>query len=155
AWTFSNERGGYELAGLDTGRHVVTVELPFSGVWGETVEMDTTSAVQGMANFVITTDVALTGREEQTTDAVLSLDVPSPNPARGAVVVRYALAEAQPVTLRLYDALGRTVATVDAGMRAAGAHAVSFDASSLAPGVYVVRLDADGTRTARTFVVAR
>ncbi len=155
AYTFSNERGGYELAGLDSGRHVVTVELPFAGVWGETVDVDTTSAVQGMANFVVTPEGAVTATEGAVLGSGLALGVPAPNPARGAVVLRYALAEATPVLVRVYDALGRAVATVDAGMRAAGAYRVDYDAGTLAPGVYVVRLDAGAQHPTQAFVVAR
>jgi len=44
------------------------------------------------------------------------------------------------VQLAVYDALGRLVATLAGGPRAAGAHEAPFDARALAPGAYLVRL---------------
>ena len=79
----------------------------------------------------------------------------SPNPARGAVRVRYGVAEAGPVRAAVYDALGREVAVLVDGDRAAGPHEAALDAGALAPGVYVVRLDAGGHVLARPLTVVR
>lgn len=77
-----------------------------------------------------------------------------PNPVRQRGTVAYTLPEASEVTLRLYDVLGRRVATLDAGSRRAGRHEVSFDPASLASGVYVGRLRAgDQTRVRKITVV--
>ncbi|WP_420454654.1 T9SS type A sorting domain-containing protein [Rubrivirga sp.] len=77
-----------------------------------------------------------------------------PNPATGAARVRFELATAGDVSLRVFDATGRQVAVVAEGTRAAGAHEVSADLGGLASGVYVVRLVAGGeVATARIAVV--
>ncbi len=76
-----------------------------------------------------------------------------PNPASGLSRVRYNLATAGTVRLAVYDALGREVAVLVDGQLAASTYVADFDASSLAPGVYVVRLQADGAvHTARVTV---
>ncbi len=67
----------------------------------------------------------------------------APNPAPGAVTVRYDLAETATVRLAVYDVQGREVAVLHDGTRAAGPHRVSLDAA-LPAGVYLVRLRVDG-----------
>ena len=79
-----------------------------------------------------------------------------PNPAGGDARVRFALATAADVTVDVYDTLGRRVAVLAEGAPlAAGPHALSFPASTLAPGVYVVRVAAGDDAAARTVTVVR
>jgi hypothetical protein len=52
------------------------------------------------------------------------------------------------VEVGLYDVLGRRVAVLDEGLRAAGEHPVRVDGSALASGVYAVRLAVDGQTVA-------
>ena len=64
-----------------------------------------------------------------------------PNPFNPTTMIAFALLNPGSVTLRIYDALGRTVATLaEEEVRSPGRHAVSFDASGLASGVYFYRL---------------
>lgn len=65
-----------------------------------------------------------------------------PNPFASGTTVRFGLAEASTVRLVVYDALGREVARLDEGTRAAGWHTARFDAADLPSGLYVVRLTA-------------
>ncbi len=78
-----------------------------------------------------------------------------PNPVGDAASVPYALATAGPVRLRVLDVLGREVAVLAEGLRSAGAHRATLNASRLAAGVYVVVLDAGGARVTRTVTVVR
>ncbi len=73
-----------------------------------------------------------------------------PNPFSSSTTVEYAVREASPVTLRVYDLTGRTVATLVEGVQEAGTHQVSFDGRDLAAGTYLYRLQVgDETRTHR------
>jgi hypothetical protein len=72
----------------------------------------------------------------------LILSAPAPNPASGRATLTYLLAESANVRLAVYDMLGREVAVVAKGIRPAGQHEVTLDASRLAPGLYVARLTA-------------
>jgi hypothetical protein len=66
----------------------------------------------------------------------------SPNPFNPTTVARYELRDASYVSLQVYDTAGRLVATLVNGWRDAGAHEVMFNASDLAAGVYIARLQA-------------
>ena len=78
-----------------------------------------------------------------------------PNPTAGAATLRFALPEAGSARVSVVDLLGRTVAIVAEGERAAGWHEVALDARRLPAGVYVVRLDAAGRVQTVRLTVAR
>lgn len=63
-----------------------------------------------------------------------------PNPFNPATTISYDLAAASPVRLTVYDMLGREIATLVDAQQHPGRHAVSFDARTLASGVYLYRL---------------
>ena len=74
--------------------------------------------------------------------ASFSLDQNFPNPFNPETRIRFSLPERAFVTLEVYDPLGRKVSTVLSGEKEAGTHAMTFDASGLASGVYLYRLTA-------------
>ncbi|NNF57040.1 MAG: T9SS type A sorting domain-containing protein [Rhodothermaceae bacterium] len=69
-----------------------------------------------------------------------------PNPFRTATTIRYELAEAGPVDVRVYDAMGRMVALLASARQEAGTHTVRFEGEPFASGVYFARLTS-GTQT--------
>ena len=83
------------------------------------------------------------------------LDVLRPNPFRTTATVAYTLAERGPVSLRVFDLLGRQVAVLADGVASAGRHEARFDGAGLAGGVYVVRFEAGATVQTRRLTLAR
>lgn len=63
-----------------------------------------------------------------------------PNPFNPSTTLRYALPQAGDVTVQVFDVLGRQVAELNPGLQGAGTHALTFDASSMASGMYLYRL---------------
>jgi endonuclease/exonuclease/phosphatase family metal-dependent hydrolase len=84
---------------------------------------------------------------------------PSPNPARGAVTLRFDLGRDADVVLELFDLSGRRVATVLEGHRPAGRYALRMDAPAdrdgrSRAGLYFLRFSAgDYARTRRLALV--
>ena len=74
------------------------------------------------------------------TPKAFTLDQNYPNPFNPSTTVRFTLPETAPVSLTVYDMLGRKVAVLADGVLAAGQHEVRFDASHLASGTYLYRL---------------
>ena len=65
-----------------------------------------------------------------------------PNPFNPTTMVEFQLPAASTVRLAVYDMLGRQVAELLNEVRAAGQHAVPFNAAGLASGTYTYRLTA-------------
>ncbi len=64
----------------------------------------------------------------------------SPNPFNPTTVASYELRAASFVSLRVYDAAGRLVATLVEGWREVGGYQATFDGSKLPSGIYFARL---------------
>jgi len=83
----------------------------------------------------------------------VELMMPAPTPFRETTAIRFRLAEPGPARIEVVDALGRHVAGT-VGTFSAGEHAFHVNGTSLAAGVYVVRLTASGATATQTLVRA-
>ena len=98
---------------------------------------------------------ALPSEEWPDEAAAFSLGAPYPNPATDRLTVPYALASEGSVRVSVVDVLGRTVAVLREGQASAGRAEVQVATDRLAPGLYLVVLEADGQRAVRRITVAR
>ena len=81
--------------------------------------------------------------QSSTSPTSFTLNQNYPNPFNPTTTISFELPQANLVTLKVYDALGREVATLyDQKSANAGIHQVSFDASNLSGGIYFYRMQA-------------
>ncbi len=85
----------------------------------------------------------------------LSLERNYPNPFSTIAVIRYVLPKAGIVHLRIYDIRGGLVSELASGEQPAGMHAVPFGGGSLPSGVYLIRLEAEGSILTRSMTLMR
>ncbi|MDP8229112.1 MAG: T9SS type A sorting domain-containing protein, partial [Candidatus Electryoneaceae bacterium] len=78
-----------------------------------------------------------------------------PNPFNARTMIRYDLPEATSVSLELFDANGRLVATLIDGHQVAGSHSAVIDAGRMASGIYFYRLQTDSFVQIRKAVLLR
>ncbi|HEX7573117.1 MAG TPA: alpha-amylase family glycosyl hydrolase, partial [Bacteroidota bacterium] len=78
-----------------------------------------------------------------------------PNPFNPATTITYQIRSAGIVTLRVYDLLGREVATLVNGYQPSGTYKMTFDASRLSSGVYFYRLQAGTFVNTKKMVLAK
>ncbi len=79
----------------------------------------------------------------------------APNPARETSTIRFTLSTPSAVRLSLYDVLGREVAVLARGLFGTGAHTTTLNARGVTPGVYIVRLAAEGASAVQRVTVSR
>jgi len=84
-----------------------------------------------------------------------SLEQNYPNPFNPETTIFFTLAERDHIRLTVYDVLGREVARLVDENRGAGRHAVQFNATGLASGVYIYRLETPSQVTAKRMVMVR
>jgi hypothetical protein len=78
-----------------------------------------------------------------------------PNPFNPSTIILFAIPQTEHVTLKVYDLLGREVATLVNEARTAGNHEAFFDASNLASGVYIYRLTAGNFIATKKFTLIK
>ncbi len=83
-----------------------------------------------------------------------------PNPVRGAATLRYEIAAPARVRHEVFALSGARVRTLESGHRAAGGHAVHWDARDadgrrVPPGVYYQRLEVDGRTHRQRLIVLK
>ncbi len=74
--------------------------------------------------------------------AHFELDQNYPNPFNPTTTINFTLGASSNVRLEVYNLLGQKVATIANGLLLAGSHTYQFDASKLASGIYIYRLEA-------------
>ncbi len=67
-----------------------------------------------------------------------------PNPFNPVTTIKYSVPRSSFVSLKVYDVLGNEVAELVNGMKRAGDYKISFNAGSLASGVYIYQLKTNG-----------
>jgi hypothetical protein len=97
----------------------------------------------------------LTGVAGVTQPAVYSLSQNFPNPFNPSTQISFATTKAGPVSLRVYDVLGREVATLVNEYRQPGQFTERFDGSRMASGVYIVMLKTGEGQRSNRMVLAK
>ena len=78
-----------------------------------------------------------------------------PNPFNPKTSIDFHIPQASHVSLKLYELLGREVATLVDGKVPAGSHRIELDASVLSSGVYFYRIQAGSFVSARKLIVTK
>lgn len=78
-----------------------------------------------------------------------------PNPFNPSTVIRYEIPESAHVLITVHDTLGRHIATLENTIKPAGEHEVRFDASEVASGVYLYRIESGGLVQSRKMSLIR
>ncbi|WP_259131828.1 BspA family leucine-rich repeat surface protein [Salinibacter ruber] len=119
---------------------------------GKTVRIESAEGPVSLKLAVGTESYVEGKREEAMPEEVRLMSYP--NPVRRQGTLEYTLPEAGEVSLKVYDVLGRRVATLAEGRKQAGRHEVSLRVGDLPSGAYFGRLEAGGeTRTQKITVV--
>ncbi|MDF7810041.1 S8 family serine peptidase [Hymenobacter sp. YC55] len=76
-----------------------------------------------------------------------------PNPFTGATTISYYLTQEGPVSVEIYNTMGRKVQTLVSGNEAAGVHQVRFDAGNLSRGTYLYKVKTGQTISTKRVVL--
>lgn len=108
--------------------------------------------------FVTTGNPSETGTSNEVdseTPNQFSLHQNYPNPFNPSTIISYQLTGNSEVSLKVFDMLGREVATLVNERKTAGEHEVTFDAFGLPSGVYIYQLKAEEFQQTRKMVLVK
>ncbi|MCL5268214.1 MAG: T9SS type A sorting domain-containing protein [Bacteroidetes bacterium] len=78
-----------------------------------------------------------------------------PNPFNPTTTIEFEVPSSGLVSLKVYDVLGREVATLVNSYESAGAHSVRFNGDDLASGIYFYRLTTPGVNLVRKMILMK
>ena len=94
-------------------------------------------------------------RESALAPSVFRLQQNYPNPFNPSTVIRYSIPTRSHVVMKVYDVLGRDVATLVDDMRSAGEYSVRWNAANVASGVYFCRLTNENRVEVREMMIVK
>jgi hypothetical protein len=121
-------------------------------------DAETKSATLRFASMPNGTGLTKPGRGDRVQEQSptgFALEQNYPNPFNPTTTIRFAIPQNEQVTLKVYDLLGREVATLVNEQRRAGTFEEHFDASHLASGVYIYKLTAGNFAASRKFILMK
>jgi aminopeptidase N len=78
-----------------------------------------------------------------------------PNPFNPETIIQYSIPERSYVNLKLYDVLGREIATLVNEVKSSGDYSVKFNCKNIANGVYIYRLQAGNYDISRKLIILK
>ena len=129
-------------------------------IWSETPEAEYYEVRYDKLNLKQSSGEGQQSASSTPIPAKASLAACRPNPFRDRTQINYALPTAGNVSLRVYDATGRTVRKLASGHQKAGSYSVTWDSKDnrgrqVPRGVYFYRLETPGFRSVKKAVVTR
>lgn len=131
---------GPDVLGIDQGPIVIMAENYRTGnVWKTFMKEKIITDGLQKAGFTTVTDVA---SNENIIPDQYSLAQNYPNPFNPTTTISYQLSAASNVNLKVFDVLGKEVATLVNERKPSGKYSVQFNASQLSSGLYFYKLSA-------------
>ncbi len=150
--TVTDAAGNFEFADLSPGDYTITPRSDSLTFNPESLSVTLSGASVLLPVFEA---VVVTATEETPPLHATTLSQNYPNPFSVSSEIRFDLSAAGPVTLDVYDLLGRKVATLVSGVLGPGVHRARFEAGALPNGLYVYRLETPSGPLTRTMTLMR
>jgi hypothetical protein len=165
AFTSTSADGNYNLSSLAPGTYTVLADkFSYSSTQQTTVTLDYISSQSQNVSFTLSPTELTSVNTGKTSPDQFRLAQNYPNPFNPTTVISYQIpASLNPsqggtllqVTLKIYDMLGREVATLVNKEQSAGNYQVQFDAGKLSTGMYMYVLKAGSFVQARKMMLPK
>jgi len=122
---------------------------------GNAKRFDTRENATSVNRPRLTVVYTTTSGVSETTPEKFALHQNYPNPFNPATTIAFELANRSHASLKIFNLLGQEMASLVNAVLPAGVHTVQWNAPEMSSGIYVYRLEADGSVATRKLVLAR
>lgn len=132
---------------------------PHDSVWLVIILSDT-SEIETAGSYALLDDISFGGATsvkvvDNTIPSEFSLKQNYPNPFNPSTKIEFLIAEESFVDVKVYDILGKEVATLVNETRSAGNYSVKFNANGLSSGIYFYQLTTDKFTATKKFTLLK
>ena len=156
SYGITDANGNYTISGLIPGQYSVS-----SDAYGYTSTQTTTSSVDYNSSYTTSASFSLTPESVtvvQNQPNVVSdykLNQNYPNPFNPTTIISYQIPTQSRVVLKVFNVLGKEVATLVDGIKPAGSYNIQFNAANLASGVYFYQIRAGNFYATKKLVLLK
>ncbi|MFN0158359.1 MAG: T9SS type A sorting domain-containing protein [Bacteroidota bacterium] len=143
------------IGGLGAGYQGDNIAMTSVGDTLRPVWMDNRTGIYQLWTSVVKISELGTSVPEGPMPLAFGLDQNYPNPFNPVTMINFSVGTYGHTSLQVFDILGREVATLVDRQHSAGNHRVEFNATGLASGVYIYRMNAGGESFSRMMLLAR
>lgn len=108
----------------------------------------------GLANYVLE-ELTPISHENEEIPLAFKLNQNYPNPFNPVTNISYNIPAKSPVTIRVFDSLGRLVSTLVDELKTPGNYRVTFDGSNLSSGIYFYQMTTNKTSETRKLILLK
>lgn len=152
-FVFAHDAGLDTCAALDVG----ALGVPDSVVaewWVTAHSLCPDTSIESASRFHFYPPSAISGRGVSLSTE-FALHPNFPNPFNPMTVIRYDVKQTGPVSVRIFDLLGREVTILVRGTVPAGSHTAIWDATGFPSGIYLCQMEASGFRQTRKLLLVK
>lgn len=157
-YAMTDMNGKYFIDGLAPGQYTVLVDKPGfneSGTVSVSAGYDITgSPLSGSADFTLNSTTSVTV-DQTIVPKEFVLEQNYPNPFNPSTTIRYSMPTAGNVSLKVFDILGKEVATLVNGYQQTGKYSVTFNALNLSSGMYFYRLETGSVKEVKKMILMK
>ncbi len=152
---FSTSTGNYTVDAVPTGSVTLVVDKEPYPTQELNLYIPSNTYAYPNVNFVFTNATLGTGPVDEGLPEEFELRQNFPNPFNPTTNIGFEVGGSGFVSLKVFDILGREVATMVNEMRTAGIYTVRFDASNLSSGVYFYQLSSGSLNIRRKMILMK
>ena len=147
---WSGFSSGFGNSSTSSSKLITSAGEPFIGLSGN----GNTRIISGFLTFNQTQITGLKN-EPGLIPIVWKLEQNFPNPFNPSTTINYQISKPGLVTLKIYDILGREIATLINENKIAGFYEFNYNASKLASGIYIYQLKSDNFVSSKKMILLK